>query len=53
VGVGLEIGIGEIRNLAGKAMELENVRLLDLPQIGAGTPLVDPQERIELAERRT
>ena len=52
VGIGFEVGISEVRDLAREAMELDDVRLFDIPQVGPGTPLVDPQERIQIVERR-
>jgi hypothetical protein len=52
VGIGLEIGIGQVRNLPREPMQLENVRLFDLSQTSPRAPLVDPQKGIELIQRR-
>ena len=47
VRVGLEIGINELRNLAGLAVQLDQIGPVDGAEVGSGTSLVDPQERIE------
>src|SRR5689334_9653539 len=41
----------EIRHLAGLAVQLDQVRPLDLPKVGPCTSLVDPQERVQRIER--
>ena len=38
VGVGLELGVDQVRDLAGLAVQLDQVRPLDLPEVGTGTP---------------
>ena len=52
MGIGFEVGIGEVRDLAREAMELENVRLFDLPEPGPCAPLVNAEERLQLIECR-
>jgi hypothetical protein len=50
VRLGLEIGINEVRNLAGLAVQLDQVGPVNLPQVGAGASFVDAEQRIERLE---
>jgi hypothetical protein len=52
VRVGLEIGINEIRNLAGMPVQLDQVGPVERTEVGSGTSLVNSQERVERLERR-
>ena len=38
VGVGLELGVGQVGNLAGLAVQLDQVRTRDLPKVRARQP---------------
>jgi hypothetical protein len=51
VRIGFKIGIDEVRNLAGLAVELDQIGPVDLAQVGAGAPLVDAEQRVEGLER--
>ena len=51
VRVGLEIGIDEVRDLAGLAVQLDQVGPVDLAQVGPGASLVDAEQRVERLER--
>jgi hypothetical protein len=48
--IGVEVGIDEIRNLAGMPVQLDQVGAVDLAQVRPGAPLVNPQQRIERVE---
>lgn len=52
VGIGLEVGIGEVRDLSRKAMQLDEIGVFNLSQISASAPFVDPQQRPELLQGR-
>jgi hypothetical protein len=41
--VGLELGINQVRNLPGMPIQLDQVRPLDLAQIGPCAALVNPE----------
>jgi hypothetical protein len=43
--------IHEVRNLAGLAVQLDQVGPVDLSQIRAGAPLVDAEQRVEGLKR--
>ena len=45
VGIGLEVGIDQVRNLAGMPVQLDQVGAVDFAQVGPGTALVDAQQR--------
>ena len=47
VRVGVEVGIGQVRDLARMAVELDQVGALDLAEVGAGAALVDAEQRVE------
>jgi hypothetical protein len=51
VRVGLEIGINDVRNLAGLAAKLDQVGPDESAEAGLGASLVDAQERVESVER--
>ena len=48
--VGLEIGINEVRNLAGMAVQLDQVGPFERAQVSPGAALID-QQRVECLER--
>ena len=52
VRVGVEIRIGQVRDLARMAVQLDQVNALDLAQIGAGAALIGAEERAEGLQRR-
>jgi hypothetical protein len=47
VRIGLEIGINEVRNLAGMPVQLDQVGPVERAEVGSGTSLVNSQERVE------
>ena len=47
VRVGVEVGVGQVRDLARMAVELDQVGALDLAEVGAGAALVDAEQRVE------
>ena len=47
VRVGVEVGIDQVRDLAGLAVELDQVGALDLAEVGPGAALVDAEQRVE------
>jgi hypothetical protein len=51
VGIGLEVGIDQVCDRAGVAMELDQVGAVDLAQVGAGAALIDPEQGVERIER--
>jgi hypothetical protein len=51
VRVGLEVGINEVRNFAGLAVQLDQVGPVERAQVRSGTSLVNSQERVECLER--
>ena len=51
VRVGFELGVDQVRDLAGLAVELDQVGPLDLAQVGPGASLVDAEQRVERLER--
>ena len=50
VRIGLEVGIDEVRDLAGVTVQLDQVGPVDLAQVGPGAPFVDAQQRVERFE---
>jgi hypothetical protein len=52
VRVGLEIGISEVRNLAGLAVQLDQGGPVERAEVSSGASLVNAQKRIECLERR-
>jgi hypothetical protein len=52
VRISLEIGISEVRNLAGMPVQLDQVGPVERSQVSPGTSLVNSQERVERLERR-
>jgi hypothetical protein len=48
--VGVEVGVNQLADFAGKAMQLDYVGSLDLPQICPATALVDAQQRFEMVQ---
>ena len=51
VGVGLELGVDQVGDLAGLAVQLDQVRPPDLPKVRSSAPLEDPQQRVQRIER--
>ena len=51
VRVGVEVGIGQVRDLARMAVELDQVGALDLAELGPGATLVDAEQRVEGFQR--
>jgi hypothetical protein len=51
VRVGLEVGINEVRNFAGLAVQLDQVGPVERAQVSPGTSLIGSQERVECLER--
>jgi len=51
VGIGLEVRIDEIRNLAGEPVQLDQVGPVDLAQVRPSAPLVNAKQRVESLER--
>ena len=49
--VGVEVGVGQVRDLARVAVELDQVGALDLAEVGAGAALVDAEQRVEGLQR--
>src|SRR5947207_15914518 len=51
MGIGLEVRVDQVGELARTAVEFNDVRSLDLPKVRAGATLVDSQQRFEGIER--
>jgi hypothetical protein len=49
--VGLEIGVGQVRNLAGMAVQLDQVGAVENAKVSPGTSLIDSQEWVKCLER--
>ena len=45
--VGVEVGIGQVRDLARMAVEFDQVGALDLTEVGPRAALVDAEQRVE------
>ena len=45
--VGVEVRVGQVGELAGEAVQLDDVRPLDLAEVGPAAALVDAQERLQ------
>ena len=52
VRVGFEIGINEVRNLAGMAVQLDQVGPVKRSEVSPGAAVIDAQERVKCLERR-